>query len=435
MNNKFAIKSLGSQNFENPINLARAGAWTSDHELMAVKTNLAKLTEVIKSGESPEAFEIAGPRERIFFEPKDVRAGILTCGGLCPGLNTVIRSLVMQLWHRYGCRFIEGIRGGYQGLSAQRANDFFGLSPDAVEDIHMKGGTILGTSRGTPPTSEIVDTIVKKNLNMIFAIGGDGTLRGASAISAEIERRNLKISVIGIPKTIDNDIPWVRRSFGFETAVSTAVDAVSAAHVEAESVLNGVGLVKLMGRDSGYIAANATLASGDVNFCLVPEVDFNLIGDNGLIELLKKRLDARQHAVIVIAEGAGQKFIQQKPGYIEERDASGNIKLGDIGVFLRDEIRREFKRQGVPITVKYIDPSYIIRASAANSADQLFCARLAQNAVHAGMSGKTGLMIGYWHGRMTHVPFTSISERQRINPGGELWFNVLETTGQPVAIL
>ncbi len=419
--NKFSIQNLGLPQHRNPINLAGTGAWTSDDELMAVKTNLAKLTADIESGKGkPEAFEIAGPREKIFFEPASVRAGIVTCGGLCPGLNTVIRALVMQLWHRYGCRYIEGIRGGYQGLASQKANDFFGLTPDDVEDIHTKGGTILGTSRGTPPTTEIVDTLVSKKINMLFAIGGDGTLRGATAIAEEIKKRNLSIAIVGIPKTIDNDIPWVRRSFGFETAVSTAVEAVNAAHVEAESVLNGVGLVKLMGRASGYIAANATLASGDVNFCLVPEVEFTLDGPGGLIELLTKRLASREHAVIVVAEGAGQKSFIESPNYKEERDASGNLKLGDIGVFLRDEIRRIFKSRGIPITLKYIDPSYIIRASAANSGDQLFCARLAQNAVHAAMAGKTSMMIGYWHGRMTHVPFSSIEGRQQINPGDEI---------------
>lgn len=427
--NTFAVKTLGPCTFRSPINLAGTGAWTSDDDLIAIKPNLNWLTEQIKKGVTPDAFEIAGPRERLFFDPAQVRAAIVTCGGLCPGLNSVIRALVMQLWYRYGCHYIEGIRGGYQGLAASAANDFYGLTPDDVEDIHTRGGTVLGTSRGTPSTNELVDTLLRKKINMLFVIGGDGTMRGAAAIVEELRLRDEAVAVIGVPKTIDNDIPWVRRAFGFETAVSVALEAVKAAHVEAESVHNGVGLVKLMGRDSGYIAANATLASGDVNFCLVPEVEFQLDGPNGLIESLERRLLSRQHAVIVTAEGAGQQFFANQE--TSTKDASGNIKLGDIGAFLRDEIKARFAKKGLPLTLKYIDPSYIIRASAANAADQLFCARLAQNAVHAGMAGRTGMLIGYWHGKMTHVPFAAISGRQRINPGGELWFNVLETTGQP----
>ncbi len=423
------IESLGPCLWDSPIKLPDSGAYISDDELMAVKPNLKSLLEQIQKGEQPEAFEVAGPRGKIYFDPEKVRAGIVTCGGLCPGLNSVIRALIMQLWHRYGCHYVEGLRGGYQGLSAKTLHHFNGLTPDDVEDIHTQGGTILGTSRGTPPTSEIVDTILAKGINMLFVIGGDGTMRGAAFIDSELRKRGAKVAVIGIPKTIDNDIPWVRRSFGFETAVSVAVEAVKAAHVEAESVFNGIGLVKLMGRESGYIAANATLASGDVNFCLVPEVDFNLEGKDGLYAALERRLAAREHAVIVIAEGAGQKFF--KTGGTRETDASGNLKLGDIGTYLRDTIREHFKNKNIPMTLKYIDPSYIIRTHCGNAGDQLFCARLAQNAVHAAMTGRTGMLIGYWHGRMTHVPFDAITGRQKINPAGELWFNVLESTGQP----
>jgi 6-phosphofructokinase 1 len=424
-----SIETLGPCQWSSPINLADSGAFTLDDDLMAVRPNLKSLMEQINRGIQPEAFEIAGPREKIFFEPDKVKSAILTCGGLCPGLNSVIRAIVMQLWHRYGCRYIEGIRGGYQGLARERVNDFVGLTPDDVEEIHTQGGTILGTSRGSPPTAEIADSLLAKGIDMVFTIGGDGTMRGAAALNQELQRRGAKVSIIGIPKTIDNDIPWVRRTFGFETAVSIAVDAVKAAHVEAGSVHNGIGLVKLMGRESGYIAANATLASGDVNFCLVPEVDFDLEGAKGLFGALERRLSSRQHAVIVVAEGAGQKFFEQNQ--IKETDASGNIKLGDIGTYLRDQLKTYFKSKKISATIKYIDPSYIIRAHCGNAGDQLFCARLAQNAVHAAMAGKTGMLVGFWHGRMTHVPFHSISGRQKINPAGELWFNVLESTGQP----
>jgi 6-phosphofructokinase 1 len=431
----FVIETLGPCLLDSPIKLSNLGSFTSDDEVMVVKPNLRSLLEQIQRGELPQAFEVAGPREKIFIDPALVKAGIVTCGGLCPGLNSVIRALVLQLWHRYNCKYIEGLRGGFQGLSAANVHHFNGLTPDDVEDIHTRGGTILGTSRGTPPTSEMADSILAKGINILFAIGGDGTMRGAAALDLELRRRGASVSVIGIPKTIDNDIPWVRRTFGFETAVSVAVEAVQAAHVEAESVFNGVGLVKFMGRDSGYIAANATLASGDVNFCLVPEVDFNLDGPSGLFAAIEERLKAREHAVIVVAEGAGQKFFQPDPNHSNhtpvEKDASGNLKLGDIGTFLRDKIKDHFKKLNISMSLKYIDPSYLIRANCGNAADQLFCTRLAQNAVHAAMSGRTGMLIGYWHGRMTHVPLAAITGRQRINPAGELWFNVLESTGQP----
>ncbi len=428
----FVIETLGPCLLDSPIKLSDSGAFTSDDEVMAVKPNLKTLLEQIQRGEQPDAFEVAGPREKIYIDPAQVRAGIVTCGGLCPGLNSVIRALVLQLWHRYNCTYIEGLRGGFQGLSATNRHHFNGLTPDDVEDIHTRGGTILGTSRGTPPTAEMADSIMAKGINVLFTIGGDGTMRGAAALDLELRRRGANVSVIGIPKTIDNDIPWVRRTFGFETAVSVAVEAVKAAHVEAESVFNGVGLVKFMGRDSGYIAANATLASGDVNFCLVPEVDFNLDGPSGLFAAIESRLKSREHAVIVVAEGAGQKFFQTSSSNPAiEKDASGNVKLGDIGTFLRDQIKDYFKNKNIQMSLKYIDPSYLIRANCGNAGDQLFCTRLAQNSVHAAMTGRTGMLIGYWHGRMTHVPFASISGRQKINPAGELWFNVLESTGQP----
>jgi len=422
------IPSLGPTTLSTPIALPGKN-YTTDTERLAYNPHLSAIAPYLKSGEPLPGFEIAGPRAQLFFDPQDVRAAIVTCGGLCPGLNAVIRALVMQLWHRYGCNSVLGVRYGFHGLAAAPKDPMLALDPDFVSLIHMQGGTILASSRGTPPTSEIVDSLVKNKINMLFTIGGDGTMRGALAIHEEITKRGLKIAVVGIPKTIDNDIPYVRRSFGFETAVGAACESIHAAHVEAEGVENGVGLVRLMGRNSGYIAATATLATGQVNFCMIPEVPFKLEGPGGLFELLDKRLDSRRHAVIVVAEGAGQQYFTQST---RGKDASGNVKLGDIGVLIKERLGQHFKSTNRSGSVKYIDPSYIIRAKAANPADQLFCGRLAQDAVHAAMAGKTGMLIGYWHGRLTHVPLQSLgSGRQSINPNGELWFNVLETTGQP----
>jgi len=407
-------------------------SFVADKERLFLHPYLESVRQDFEAAVDPPSFEVAGPRARIYFDPAHVRAAIVTCGGLSPGINDVIRALVMQLWHRYGTRDIVGIRHGYQGLGRNGGPELVPLNPDAVGDIHEQGGTMLGTSRGSPSTAELVDALVDEKIDILFTIGGDGTMRGAHAISREIHNRGRKIAVVGLPKTIDNDIPYVRRSFGFETAVMLATQALRSAHTEAESLRHGIGLVKLMGRHSGYITANATLATGDVNFCLVPEIPFSLEGENGLFSLLERRLRERRHALVVVAEGAGQEYFRDRDlGH----DASGNPRLGDIGPELKERFGEHFAGQGLKVGIKYIDPSYLIRSAPANPSDSLFCARLAQSAVHAALAGKTAMLIGYWHGRMTHVPFEALQNRTKtIDPQGELWRNVLGATGQPARI-
>jgi 6-phosphofructokinase 1 len=335
----------------------------------------------------------------------------------------------MTLWYRYGVRKICGIRFGYRGFLAEFNLPVVDLIPESVEDIHRKGGTILGSSRGHGErVTEIVDSIGQMNLNMLFVIGGDGTQKGALDISNELKKRNLKIAVVGIPKTIDNDISFVQKTFGFETAVSKAVDAVAAAHVEAHDAMNGIGVVKVMGRDSGFIAAHTALAINDVNFVLIPEVPFELEGENGLLVHLQKRLRDRNHAVILTAEGAGQGLIAAS----NATDASGNKKLSDIGLFLKQEIISHLKADGMEINLKYIDPSYIIRSAPANANDSVYCARLGTNAVHAAMAGKTAMIVSLFNDRFVHVPIEmAVSKKKHINPDKALWRNVIEATGQP----
>jgi 6-phosphofructokinase 1 len=428
---RFAVENLGEPRLANPLALSGDIQFVKEAERLAVNPHLSAIARAYAAGQPPEGFEIAGPRELIYFEPVQTKAAIVTCGGLCPGINAVVRALVLQLWYRYNCRNVVGIRWGYGGL-AQGAEAPTPLDPDAVGDIHTRGGTVLGSSRGTPPASEIVDSLARHQIDVLFSIGGDGTMRGATAIWDEIKRRGLKIAVVSVPKTIDNDIPFVRRTFGFETAVAVATQAVHSAHAEATGAPHGIGLVKLMGRHAGYIAANTCMATGHANFCLVPEVPFALEGPGGLLELLETRIAARRHAVVVVAEGAGQYFFDPAHGGGTRRDASGNVKLGDIGLHLKERINEHFAARSLPLSLKYIDPSYIVRSAAANPTDQLHCTRLAQNAVHAAMAGKSGLLIGNWHGLMTHVPTRALQGvRQSINPKGELWFNVLEMTGQP----
>jgi len=399
--------------------------FVGDDKHVLYHADCSVITRFLEEDEIPPCFEMAGPREKIYFDPSKVKAGIVTCGGLCPGLNDVIRATVLSLFHHYGVRTVFGFRYGFEGLSYKYGHAPMELTPEEVQDIHQQGGTILGSSRGPQDVSDMVDTLERMNVNILFTIGGDGTLRGAQAISEEIARRNLKIGVIGIPKTIDNDISHVQRSFGFLTAVSEATATIYSAHSEAQGARNGVGLVKLMGRYSGFIAAYATIANSDVNFCLVPEVPFTL---EAFLGTLRERLEKRHHAVVVVAEGAGQDLM----GTTAERDASGNIRLGDIGVFLKDEIKEYFSKAGIDMELKYIDPSYTIRSKPASPPDSAFCLMLGHNAVHAAMAGRTNMVVGYWRDEFTHLPITAaVSERKQIDPKDKLWTGVMSSTGQP----
>ncbi len=373
----------------------------------------------------PLAFEKAGPRRRIYFDPSKLKCGIVTCGGLCPGLNDVIRAVVLSLYHNYGVKTVFGFPYGYEGLTCRHGHVPLELTPAAVSRIHEYGGTVLGSSRGPQDVEEMVDTLDRMNIGILFTVGGDGTLRGAQAIAGEIRKRGLKIAVVGIPKTIDNDISYVERSFGFETAVSRAVSVIDAAHSEAKGARNGVGLVKLMGRESGFIAVFATLARSDVNFCLIPEVPFRI---EALCRALERRLELSGHAVVVVAEGAGREFT----GDTGERDASGNVKMRDIGPFLRDRIQEYFRDRGRELNLKYIDPSYAIRGVPANPHDSAFCLLLGQNAVHAGLAGYTNLVVGYWLRTFTLVPIPlAVSARKTVDPDSWIWSSVLTSTGQP----
>ncbi|MCA9395567.1 MAG: ATP-dependent 6-phosphofructokinase [Candidatus Omnitrophica bacterium] len=372
--------------------------------------------------------ELAGARQKIFFDPRNVKAAIVTCGGLCPGINDVIRGLVMTLHYRYGVKEILGIPYGYQGLDEKYGHPIRKLTPESVSSIHYFGGSILYSSRGSQDPEVMVETLQKNNINMLFTIGGDGTQRGALALASIAERKNYPISIVGIPKTIDNDILFIDQSFGFETAFSEAVKAISCAHTEAHSYRNGVGIVKLMGRDSGFIACHAALAMNEANFVLIPEVPFSLNGKNGFLKALFERLAARKHAVIVVAEGAGQDLMKSTG----EFDPSGNKKLSDIGHYLSEAIKDHARRQDIETSVKYIDPSYMIRGIPATPSDSLFCLILAENAVHAAMSGRTSMVIAKRHGYYVHLPMELITrERRKVNPRGYLWSSVLAATGQP----
>ena len=418
-----SIETVGASTLKSPM---KGVQFVSEEDRISLTTDVKRIQEFNQNSVAIPSLEAAGPREMIFHDPAWTRAGIVTCGGLCPGLNNVIKGLVQVLWFDYGVRNIFGIPYGYRGLNPKYSYPPKVLNPDVVDAIQDDGGTILGSSRGEQDPSIMVDTLMRLNINVLFCIGGDGTLRGAHAIAEEVKKRRQPISVIGIPKTIDNDLNLIDRTFGFETAVLSATDVITSAHNEANGAFNGLGLVKLMGRDSGFIAAYAALATTVVNFCLIPEVPFTL---EGLFKALESRYSSgKTHAVIAVAEGAGQELFKDQE---QRRDASGNILKNDIGEFLTRKIKEHFDSVGKEVNIKYFDPSYMVRSIPAKGTDAIFCFQLAESAVHAGMAGKTDMVVGSMNGEFTHVPIEyAVNERKKINPNGTLWHAVLGATRQ-----
>jgi len=422
-----SIEKLGPAEIDFPLRRG-GGHFVEDDEKVLVYSDPQILKHYRALGKEPPAFEKAGPRRKIYFDPQKLNCGVVTCGGLCPGLNDVVRTITLTLAWQYGVERIFGFMYGYAGLTSTAPHEPVMLTPEVVDEIHLEGGDILASSRGPQDPNEMVDTLVKTQVNLLFCIGGDGTLRGASQLCEAIRKRDLKIGVIGVPKTIDNDILGTERSFGFSTAVEATRSAIRAAHAEAKGAWNGIALVKLMGRDSGFIAAYATLANSDVNFCFIPEVPLVLEGENGFLNSLEKRLQKKHHAVIVVAEGAGWNYTEKGE---PKTDASGNIIRDDIGLFLKNKITEYFKKKNWKVNLKYIDPSYMIRSLVADSNDAAFCLMLGQNAVHAGMCGRTNMFVGYWNQYFTHVPISlAILKRKKVDPNGDLWQTVLATTGQ-----
>ena len=423
----FDIQHLGENKYLSPLQVTN---FISDKKRILFNAHLDAYADLKDAKGKPLSIELAGPRRKIFFSPGRARAAVVTCGGLCPGINNVIRSITITLHYSYHVKSVLGIRYGLRGLNPHYGHEPVELTPDAVKDITSIGGSILSTSRGPQDTAVMVDYLTRLNIDILFCIGGDGTIRAAEKITEEINRRNLKIAVVCIPKTIDNDLNLIEKSFGFDTAIEKAADAVKSAHVEAKGALNGIGLIKLMGRHSGHIAAHAALAQNEANFVLIPEVPFDISGRNGFLHHLKKRLEWKGHAVVIVAEGAGQHLLKKNHPMVET-DASGNIRLMDIGLYLREKIESYFKKITMEINLKYIEPSYLIRSVPASASDAMYCNSLGQCAVHAGMAGKTGILVGLFKDEYVHLPLKSVSSSRKLDPQSDIWQRVLQTTGQP----
>lgn len=432
-----AIPTIGECTYPSPVAAhlgERAMMFVGEADRVPIDDHMSTLMRHRHSLDVLPSFELAGPRNNIFFDPAHTTAGIVTCGGLCPGLNNVIRGLVFELSYGYGVKSILGFRYGYEGLVLDHGHVPLHLDTETVGQIHKNGGTMLGSSRGEQDPAKVVDTLIHYGVNMLFVIGGDGTIRGAIRVAREARRRGHEIVVVGVPKTIDNDIHFIDRSFGFESAYSAAVEVIQSAHVEACGARNGIGLVKLMGRHSGFIACHAALACSGVQAVLIPEVELKLEGERGLYQFIERRLSRKGHAVIVVAEGAGQELFNQTESDFPQTDLSGNVRLKDVGILLKDGIPAYFRKRNVELTLKYIDPSYHIRSVPASPSDAIYCWNMARNAVHAAMAGNTEMIIGRWHGRFVHVPMKLATRaRKQVDPNGDLWSSVLEATGQPVS--
>jgi len=367
----------------------------------------------------------SGPRKVLHFDPKEPGSGaaIVTCGGLCPGLNSVIRELANML-HMYGVEKVYGIIGGYKGCV--KDDEWIELTDSVIQDIHLQGGTILVADRGNPPNSEIAKVLQRRNIRQLFVLGGDGTHAGAQATFVEMTKLGHECAVVGVPKTIDNDIQIIDRSFGFDTACTEAKRAIDSAYVEATTNANCVGLVKLMGRHCGWIALRATLAARYVDVCCIPEMDISL---DKLLEYIASVMRRKKWAVIVVAEGCGDTIIKSDGG----ADAGGNKKLADVGIFMKDQITSHCKKNAIPITVKYIDPTYMIRSVPPNAQDSELCSLLAQQAVHVAMAGYTGITVGKVDERFVTLPIHSITNQgqRKVSLNSPDFERLMGTTLQP----
>mmetsp|Transcript_20291 Transcript_20291/g.48093 ORF Transcript_20291/g.48093 Transcript_20291/m.48093 type:complete len:415 (+) Transcript_20291:167-1411(+) len=367
----------------------------------------------------------ANAARQLFWEPNKVKAAVVTCGGLCPGLNSIIRGVTKCLWNEYGVREILGITAGYNGLSDPETHPPVKLTEEMVRDIHMKGGSIIKAARGGFDAEKICDNLQRLGITVLFLVGGDGTQFAGHLLYEAARKRRLAVSIVGIPKSIDNDVVLFDRTFGFDTAVAKASEVIRNALVEASSCDRGVGIVKLMGRDSGFVAMHAATAADVVDLCMIPEVKVDM---KDVIEHVDATLAKKKYMVIAVAEGAGQELVSTG-----KQDDTGHTVYGDIGVFLKDTLNKHLKASGG--RTFYIDPSYIIRSVPITPNDHIYCVRLANDAVHTAMRGYTGVCVGAMHNVVCMLPSRLIaSGKKKVRPHSSSWQGCVQTCNMPAAL-
>lgn len=428
-----------SADYQNPRSENEIGIYRSpeSRRLATADVDILRLFE--QAGSPPPSFPEAGPRKELCFDPHRVKAAVVTTGGLAPGLNSVVHSIVDRHFNTYELNetlggAVYGIYDGFRGLRDCASNSTT-LNPKVTLDWLRQGGSNLGSIRFRDPQGEkhLVDEIAKSitqmAIDILYVIGGDGS----QLIAHKVAQAVPSISVLGVPKTMDNDVLWVRESFGFDTTVEQATHAINALHFEAQSTRR-VGLLQFFGAESGFVAANAALASGQVDLVLIPEA-FNNLSDEQLQhywKMLLGHLDDRvkrqahmPHAIVVVAEGVETALVQQKSRKLGRKGDFLELLKQDIAGKVRD-------RRGRCLEIFVNEPRHYIRSGAANAHDQIFCERLGALAVDNGLAGYTNCMVSHWLTEYVLVPLELVVQGQKsIQTSGMFWRQVETSTGQP----
>lgn len=327
-----------------------------------------------------------------------MRLGILTGGGDCPGLNAVIRAVVVGGAERYGDGVV-GFLDGWKGVVEDHATK---LDPDRCRGILTRGGTVLGSSRINPFVSEdgpsrVLATVRRRRIDAVVVIGGDDTL-GAAARLYE-----LGLPVVGVPKTIDNDLSDTEVTFGFDTAVQTATEAIDRLQTTAESH-HRVMVCEVMGRNVGHIAVHAGIAGGAAEI-LVPEVPFSVAA---VCERLRRRhAGGRYFSTVVVAEGAipddegDARAANAARAPAGDADQFGHARLGGIGMYLAQEIERVTGYEARTTVLGHIQ-----RGGSPTAFDRVLATRFGAAALEAVHDGSFGVMVALQAGRIVTVPLS-----------------------------
>ncbi|GAB7034046.1 6-phosphofructokinase [Streptomyces sp. NPDC021749] len=325
-----------------------------------------------------------------------MRVGVLTGGGDCPGLNAVIRAIVRKGTQEYGYDFL-GFRDGWRG---PLENDTVPLDIPAVRGTLPRGGTILGSSRTNPFKAQdgvrrIKETLAKQEVEALIAIGGEDTLGVATRLSGEYG-----VPCVGVPKTIDNDLSATDYTFGFDTAVGVATEAIDRLHTTAESHMR-VLVVEVMGRHAGWIALHSGLAGG-ANVILIPEQRFDVEQVCGWIE---SRFTVRYAPIVVVAEGAmpkdGQMVLKD-----DSKDSFGHVRLSGVGEWLAKEIEARTGKEARTTVLGHTQ-----RGGTPSAFDRWLATRFGLHAIEAVHDGDFGTMVALRGTDIVRVPISEATAK------------------------